>query len=70
MLANGKIWYVDEFLEPPEKYLSGVDPEIDNFGYISVLEMWLHFKDFMKIGDENSFNKAQVAFKNKLKELV
>jgi len=67
ILPNGSLWYVDEFLECPEKYLAGVDPEIDNFGHISALEMWLEFKLFMKINGEHSYEQTQTLFIEKLK---
>lgn len=69
ILPNSRVWYVDEFLECPEKYLAGVDPERNNFGHISALHMWLEFKSFMKIGDETSYQQAQKGFVGKLKEL-
>ncbi|MDE1348537.1 hypothetical protein L9W80_00070 [Vibrio aestuarianus] len=69
VLPNSCVWYVDEFLECPDRYLSGVDPETDNFGYISALQMWLEFKHFMKVNDEVSYQQAQNAFVGKLKEL-
>lgn len=68
ILPNSCVWYVDEFLECPEKYLAGVDPERDNFGRISALQMWLEFKHFMKIDNEQSYQKAQDAFVGKLKQ--
>lgn len=69
ILPSSCVWYVDEFLECPDKYLSDVDPERNNFGHISALQMWLEFKHFMKIGDESSYKKAEAAFVEKLKEL-
>jgi len=67
ILPNGSLWYVDEFLECPEKYLAGVDPERNNFGHISALEMWLGFKHFMKIDGEHSYEQAQTLFIEKLR---
>jgi hypothetical protein len=69
ILPSRCVWYVDEFLEYPDKYLAGVDLEMNNFGHISALQMWLEFKHFMKIDDESSYKKAQTAFENKLEEL-
>jgi hypothetical protein len=69
ILPSRCVWYIDEFLECPDKYLSGVDPERDNFGHISALRMWLKFEHFMKIDDESSYKKAIMAFEGKLKTL-
>ena len=67
ILPNSCVWYVDEFLECPEKYLAGVDSESDNFGHISALEMWLEFKHFMKVDGELSYQQAQKLFIEKLR---
>lgn len=61
---------MDEFLECPEKYLNGVDPEIDNFGHISALKMWLEFKNFMKVDGRMPYEESVAAFENKLKKLT
>lgn len=70
ILPNSRVWYVDEFLECPEKYLAGVDPERDNFGHISALQMWLEFKHFMKADGRMSYEESVAAFENKLKKLT
>lgn len=43
-LEGRKTWYVDEFLEVPEKYLEGVAPEQNNFGTSAAINLWLRLE--------------------------
>ena len=45
-------WHPEELAFQPELYLDGVDPEYDNFGIRSALELWLdlHKKGLMDTG--------------------
>jgi len=69
ILPSCGMWYVDEFLECPDKYLAGVNPEIDNFGHIAALQMWLEFKHYMKVSDESTYQNIQKSFVEKLKKI-
>jgi hypothetical protein len=47
-------WAVDEFIELPQKYLDGVDTEIDNFGRKAALGRWLSLKEHMNCYNDDN----------------
>lgn len=64
----GKLWYPEDMAIKPELFLSGVDPEINNFGLISALKLWLSLEEngymdtglsmYPKASIRNSFEHA------------
>lgn len=63
-----KRWYPEDMALCPEKFLDGIDPEIDDFGIRSGLELWLELdkKGFM---DTKLRESPRRYFKNKLDEI-
>jgi len=59
-------WYVDEFIEQPEKYLSGIDPEQNNFGLHAAISKWLELEalGFICVDKYNNQLKVRTKFKN------
>lgn len=70
-LTHTATWYVDEFIEKPDRYLQGVDPEMDKFGFKAALSLWLELsqKGYMDCFNDGTHQKLIHAFKKKLLEL-
>lgn len=41
LCQGGRLWYPEDMALKPEDFLSGVDPEQQNFGLTSALQLWL-----------------------------
>lgn len=61
-------WYADEFVETPEKYLKGVDPERNRFGIKAALSKWLDLDDrgYMQMYDDGSHKAMRARFERAL----
>jgi hypothetical protein len=66
---KGEVWHPDDMVDSPEQYLKGVEPEEDNFGLKSALEMWLSLnkEGYMDSGFGGDHRQS---FEKKLKELL
>lgn len=42
--VGGSRWYAEDMSTSPEVYLDGVEPELNNFGHKSALELWLELE--------------------------
>lgn len=42
---RGKLWYPEDMALKPEAFLSGIDPEQNNFGLVSALGLWLDLEE-------------------------
>ncbi len=49
---KGARWYPEDMALVPAKYLEGINPEVENYGIRSALELWLELESngFMKTG--------------------
>jgi hypothetical protein len=63
---TSKTWYVDEFIEQPEKYINGVSPEQNNFGLHSAISKWLELEasGYMSIDKYSNRIKIRTQFEN------
>lgn len=63
---TSKTWYVDEFIEQPEKYINGVSPEQDDFGLHSAISKWLELEasGYMSIDKYSNRIKIRTQFEN------
>lgn len=63
---TSKTWYVDEFIEQPEKYINGVSPEQDDFGLHSAISKWLELEasGYMSIDKYSNRVKIRAQFEN------
>jgi hypothetical protein len=57
---HGRDWNVDEFLNKPDCYLKGVDPEENKFGLHSALELWLSLEKTGYIHIDECLNQEEV----------
>lgn len=58
---SGGLWHPEEMALVPGKYLSGVDPERDNFGMKAALKLWLSLEEegYLATGIA-SYSKAEI----------
>lgn len=64
---HGKKWYPEDMALDPEIFLKGIDPELNNYGIKSGLELWLRLEEggLMDTGIEKS---ARELFSKKFDE--
>ena len=72
---GGRLWYPEDMALKPDEFLSGVDPEQQNFGLTSALQLWLTLEKsgYMSTGlsmyqseeIRHSFEHAQVPNKSR-----
>lgn len=65
---GSKTWYAEDLALVPEVFLEGIDPERNNFGINSALQLWLELetKGFMNTG---LGKEAKGAFESRLRAL-
>lgn len=64
-------WHADEFVDSPNKYLIGVDPEQDKFGLKSALQLWLDLEadGHIRMYYDSSHDSMKRAFIKALSEI-
>ncbi len=66
---EGEAWYAEDLALSPEVYLAGVDPEVNKFGIISALSLWLELEKHGFLGCGLSDVSARNRFEYELNKL-
>jgi len=61
---------IEELISHPDKYLEGVDPETDKFGYRAAIDLWLNMADQMRTRSHAEHSRIVLKFEEALKSLA